>query len=125
MTTKTQMYDVPREVGIGSVIWRFDVNHRVYLKDPNTGRSTGGPIYREHWQRYTITGETPRSWITSCHSKVPKKGKHDGWAFSESEVDDYCWVEEYRHSLIREVSSCRNPAILRKIAALIGYREGA
>src|SRR5690348_13336803 len=76
-------------LAVGSTIWVFDCNRRVYAKD---GR--GGPIYREHWRPVKIASETSRSWITDWGQKVPKKGEHHGVCFTEKEVDDKSWVED-------------------------------
>ena len=107
---------------VGSEIWRFDENHRIYKKDAN-GRSNGGPIYREHWRSTTIQAETTKSWITVWGEKVPKRGPHPGYAFSASEVDDHCWVHGNRYSITRAVDRCKDANALRRIAELVGWKE--
>ena len=116
---------------IGSTVWVFDHNHRVYRKDAN-GRSVGGPIYREHWVPTEITGETARSWITR-YGKFPKKDQEcslipqGGYspltvAFTEAAVDDNVWQRDHA---VRIADLVRNADAhtLRKIAELIEYKE--
>jgi hypothetical protein len=57
-------------------VWVFDENYRVYPKK-EPGQPSGGPIYREHWVKREITGETSRSWLISegwRTVKFPKRG---------------------------------------------------
>jgi hypothetical protein len=107
-------------LGIGSTIWRFDGNYRVYAKNER-GLSTGGPIYREHWRPVQIVGETSRSWVTSYNGKAPKKGLHHGWAFTPEEVEDDIWFKDHRHK-IRDRIDRLDVKTLRAVAALIGYQ---
>lgn len=112
------------KLGIGSTVWHFDQNRRVYTDAPKD-RIWGDLIYREHWHPVEITGENRRSWITS-YGKAPKNGSHRGWAFSQAEVDDDCWRDEHRSwigDLRDTVRRCRDRGILRQIAALVGYGE--
>ena len=101
-------------LGIGSIIWRFDENHRIY-KEPR-----GGPDYRSFWRECAITGETSRSWIIGNCGKCPKRGEHVGWALSIHEVDDDVWAKDERYRIVRCVERC-NVATLRAVAALVGY----
>lgn len=39
-------------------VWVFDINRRVYPEGGGIGRS---PIYREHWRKVAVTGQTSRS----------------------------------------------------------------
>jgi len=59
---------------IGSKVWRFDSNRRVYERDERGDKRL---IYAEHFYEATITGETSRSWIvdggTWREMKVSKK----------------------------------------------------
>jgi hypothetical protein len=105
-------------LGIGSIIWRFDENHRIY-KEPR-----GGPDYRSFWRECAITGETSRSWIIGNCGKCPKRGEHVGWALSAHEVDDDVWAKDERHRIVRCVERC-NVATLRAVAALVGYMPNA
>jgi hypothetical protein len=38
-------------------VWLYDTNRRIY---PEGG---GSPIWRKHWRRFEIVGETARSWL--------------------------------------------------------------
>ena len=108
------------ELKVGDTIWRFDGSRRIY-NDKNAG-----PIYREHWVETVIQGETSRSWLVGMFRtyKVPKKGPHPGWAFSQKEVDDDCWVRCNRYKIEKSVAMVSNADVLRKVAELIGWKEG-
>ncbi len=113
---------------IGDIVWRFDQNRRVYPpKKPGAQYSFGGPIYREHWAPVTIIGETRISWLCGfglgrgCHWKAPKKGLRPGWCFSLKELDDACWVNDYRIEIVDALRQVSDADILRKIADLIGW----
>lgn len=102
-------------------IWVFDINRRIY------GPDNPGPIWREHWKKCEVLGETSRSWILDRHGqiKVPKKRNEIQrriFAFSESEIDDLEWVEKHKYKIAREVELSSNPAVLRTIASLVGYK---
>ncbi len=100
--------------------WVFDEDRRVYGKDER-GHSTGGPIYREHWEKREIIGETRVSWLLKYGGKVKKKGQW-GVAFSQEEVDRNVWEHENAYRLSELVR--RQPyEVLRKIADLIGFTE--
>jgi hypothetical protein len=113
-------------IGVGSTIWRFDPNRRVYPK-PETGRilPSCGPIYREHWVPVVITGETSRSWLWGHRRdvKIPKRGPHPGFAFTQEEVDDDVWARASRHRVSRAVEHCQDVTKLRQVAAILGVEE--
>ena len=100
--------------------WIFDINRRVYEKDEH-GRSIGGPIWREHWVKVEVVGETSRSWITNFDRRVPKKGGQ-GYAFSQEEIDRNAFVEK-RYSISNAVRMCTDYDTLKKIADIINYQE--
>jgi hypothetical protein len=109
------------ELKVGVKIWRFDGNRRVYApKKPGQLYATGGPIYRHHWHEVEIKSETSRSWVT-LYGKCPKSGDHRGWAFTEEEVNDHCWVNDYVHKIERLVGNCRDAKTLKQIAAIVGF----
>lgn len=116
-----------RDIKIGDSVWFFDVNRRVYKQDQN-GCSVGGPIWREHWRKELVIGETSRSWLVGHKydlTKLPKKGDWPrDWVASEAEVNDREWVEHHRYRISRAIDSIRDASTLRKIAELIGYEEG-
>lgn len=108
-------------VEVGCAVWVFDINLRKYRRDEN-GRSVGGPIWREHWQRQEIVGETRRSWITNYGKKIPKAGAR-GIAFSEEEIEREAFVHENSHKIAFEVQQIKDHELLKKVAELIGYKE--
>jgi len=114
------------DIKIGDSVWFFDVNRRVYQKTSD-GRSFGSPIWREHWVKREVIGETSRSWLVGYKhrpEKLPKSGKWpNDWVLSESEINDREWVEDHRHRVSNAVYACYDAAKLRKIAELIGYEE--
>ena len=106
-------------LGIGSTIWMFDNNRRIYPKPRSA--SGGGPIYREHWRPVTIEGETSRSWVTSWYgNKVPKRGPRHGVAFTEAEVNADVWAHDHRYKIVRMVELCEVET-LKAIAQAVGY----
>lgn len=119
----------PATLAVGSILWWFDTNHRVYRRDAD-GRATGGPIYREHWRETRIKSETARSWVTERGHKIDKRTGESRtaygritFAYSQAEIDDRCWIEENRYALGERVRSCSDVATLRAVAALVGYIE--
>lgn len=105
-------------IGIGSTVWRFDENRRVYPKDSGIGAS---PIWREHWRPVKIVGETSGSWVAQNDGKINKKAPGQKWAFSQAEIDEREWVEVHRHQIREHILQVTDPAVLRQIAALVGY----
>ncbi len=100
-------------------LWLFDINRRNYRRNEN-GRAYGSPIWRDHWAKHEITGETARSWITSWGKKVPKKGG-PGIAFNEADIDREAFVQEHRHRIADQIMRLTDHDTLQKVAALIGY----
>jgi hypothetical protein len=113
---------------VGDPVWYFDENRRVYK--PGT---MSPPIWREHWVRKCIIGETSRSWIVGYERQDPRDGQKlskkelaaperpKGWAFSEEEIDRLAWMHENRHALSEAVRRCRDYRTLKEIAALIAF----
>ena len=113
-------------LGIGSTVWTFDTNRRVYATDER-----GGPIFREYFQPLVITGETSKSWLAGpdwSPVKVNKKTLAIKGGFglapfvypSQEAVDDACWTKEYRIDISTAVGRCQDAAVLRQIAAILG-----
>lgn len=100
--------------------WVFDVNRRKYKTDKN-GRTIGGPIWKEHWRKVKIVGETSRSWVTSGGLKIPKKGGPQ-YAFSEDDIDRMAFVEK-SWQIADAVRYCKDYETLKRIAEMIGYRD--
>lgn len=108
------------KLGVGSTVWRFDVNRREY--EVVDGRKI---IYRSHWRPLKITGETARSWIVPQFEgdrsprKAPKKGPHRGWAFSQREVDMDVFLHNSWDSALRELREALSSDHARYIAACL------
>jgi hypothetical protein len=115
---------------IGSTIYIFEDNHRVYAKDAQ-GRSTGGPIWKEHWRPHTIDGETTQSWIVGKDWRNPikiskkelREGTLRGVCFSMEEVERKAWVKANAHYLGNVVGVQDNYELLKKIAEMVNYKE--
>ena len=107
-------------IGIGNFIWIFDINYRVYKKE-ESGRSFGAPIWKDHWRKYVIVGETSRSWIIDrWDTKIPKKGGH-GIAFSEEEINKLAFVEENKYRIAKMVEKCGYEKLIA-IANIVDYK---
>lgn len=113
------------DIKIGSPVWIFDINHRVYRRGPNGESLGGGPIWREHWVKHEIIGETSRSWVVGKwygQRKIPKKGPiPNGICFSEEEIEQRAFVEDNAHRISDLVLRCKDYATLKKIGELVGY----
>lgn len=117
---------------VGDTIWRFDRNHRVYRQGAS-GHSGGSPIFRERFRFSVIAGETSKSWILYASGlKVPKSGgdvrECGGGPFgktrvymTQAAVDDAVFRDAHQYNIARAVEYCRDVAVLRQVAALIGY----
>lgn len=117
------------ELKVGSPVWVWDENCRVYRKSAD-GRSTGGVIWREHWQKKEITSETRISWVIGENHwnqiKFPKRNPREKpwlFCFSEEELDQRCYVAENRHRIASALQNCEDYAMLKTVARAIGYEE--
>jgi hypothetical protein len=110
---------------IGDVVYSFDLNHRVYAKDPGSQFSSNGPIYREHFRQKYIVGEEGRSWLVSStpDGKYPSKvSKSKAIFLTAAQVDADCWVDAHRHKVCDVLRSCTDADMIKTVAALIGYK---
>lgn len=114
------------QISIGSTVWVFDQNRRVYARDAK-GHATGAPIWREHWVPQKVVGENRMSWITDHRMKVPKRGGA-GFALSAEELEDACWEHEHRYKILRKLEISEHHARpsdsaewLRKVAKFCNY----
>lgn len=105
-------------LAVGSIVWRFDPNHRVYKRDAR-GYGIGGPIYREHFRAILIADETRVSWVLADGSKINKRTLA-GIYPTEADVERDCWLHEHRHHVVRLVERCDYDQ-LRAIAGIVGY----
>lgn len=112
-------------IGIGSTVW---------VQIGNYNR-----IGKDRWKPFTITGETRVSWVFIDRGdtrKFPKKlpkdervrwsptwNSRDRVALTETERDDLILVEMHARRIGEDVACCQDPAILRQVAALVGYVE--
>lgn len=124
-------------LAVGSTLWIFDENRRVYAKEklpPGKLWPSGPPIWREHWRLTVIVGETRVSWILG-HDQGRKISKRDlaagtvrGVLTSERDLDAACYVNEHAHKIAERVERLvggeQAAAVLRQIAALVGYAGG-
>lgn len=114
------------QVGIGSTVWIFDSNRRVYPKPP-PGKiyAEGGPIWREHYGPHKIVGETRVSWVLDREGgrKIPKKRAPNSYiCYSQEEIDEQCWIHENRSRISHLVNRLEDPAVLREVARLVNYQ---
>lgn len=121
---------------VGSLLWQFDANRRVYRKD-GKGRSIGSPSWREHWQQVEIVSETRMSWLIDTPGsgylswssmKIAKKDFRDGkcpsgYALSEEQIDREAWVCGNAYHLGQLVARCGDYDTLKKIAEMVGYED--
>jgi hypothetical protein len=112
---------------VGSTVWIFDANHRVYRKGPDGRSLGGGPIWREHWVKREIRAETSRSWVIGEHwseRKIAKKGEQP-WdvCWSEQEITERAYVHDNAPRIADLVTRLRDYDTLKKIAELIDYVE--
>jgi hypothetical protein len=133
----------PDTFGVGSKVWVFDLNHRVYA-DKKIAKGqlwySGAPIWREHWVPKVITGETSRSWLVSTYEgdRFPTKlskaelanGTLHGVLTSQADVDAACYVNKHAFSIAERVqrlptigpgAGVKTAEVLKQIAVLVGY----
>jgi len=106
---------------IGAKLWLFDRDHRVYTPGGNDG-----PIYREYWIARYIVGEEKRSWLVSDFEdgKYARKMMKSTAAIilkTETQVEDYCWLNSNRQRLADAVGRCTDVAVLRRVANIVEY----
>lgn len=112
-------------IGIGTTLYMFNENRRVYERDENN-KAKGGPIYAEHFEPVEIHGETKVSWLCGPRysvSKVNKKEIQSGRAgsyFTAEGMVDNIWANHHRYKL-RCLVDAAAPDQLRQIAVIVGY----
>ena len=116
-------------IKVGDRLWRFDINRRVY----NGSGMNSRIIYAEHFTPHTITGETVKSWliagdygdairVSKSELREAGKGGYGGhqW-FTDSGREDDIWRHVHR-SKITDLVDRADPALLRKVAEVVGYQ---
>ena len=118
----------PVVLQIGKDVWIKDENQREYV----LGRSN--PVYRKHFRRVQIVGETSRSWLLESPSydqlKLDKKtlmlrppGGQYGLSaqvwLSEQAVEDDIFMQDKRGEVSRAVLACRDATAFREIVAVL------
>lgn len=117
-------------------VWVYDDNRRIYSDNSYSG---GKIIWREHWHEQRIVSETTKSWVTNCKVKIPKGHRHSNrtkwsrhmfgvgvhYTFDYQDVLAAEWVVDNVHDISRTVNDIRDPELLREVAKLIGYKQGA
>lgn len=106
------------DLRIGSEVYVFDGNRRVYDRAPD-GRSIGDSIYREHFYKVKIDGETPRKWKAGWHEAFKKNPYETGFYTAEM-VEDAVWKKQHAPR-IRQIIYTANASQLRAIAEILGY----
>lgn len=118
----------PPELRVGSKLWWFDENRRVY---PDTDSWSRGPIWSEHWREVEVVGETKRSWLVGTDwrpLKLPKAAFRNGacprgWARERHQIVELAWVNRHRSRIGQLVAACQDAVTLREIARLVGYED--
>jgi hypothetical protein len=121
--------------GVGSTVWVFDENRRVYPPEkmsPGQLWPSRAPIWREHWRPTVIKGETRVSWILENGRKLSKRDlagdKVRGVLTSEADLDAACYVHKHANKISDRVGrlsgGLKAAAVLRQIAALVEYDDG-
>jgi len=118
---------------VGDEVYLFDQNRRVYTRADKGCKWSGSKvIFREHFVKYKIVGETSRSWLIGVEwrpDKDPKNRKNDnpkwwgGRFYTAEEVDEACWLEANRQALGDAVKFCLDMAKLKGVAKLVGFTE--
>lgn len=116
------------EISIGTRLWRFDENRRIYQD------RASGPTYEGHFEPFVVVGETkgtwkcarneqahPRSW-SSVNKKTLREPATYGWRgrqwFTDAGRDAAIWANGRRHEIVSLVQAC-DVATLKKIAAVL------
>ena len=104
-------------------VWVFDENRRVYTEPKEGTLWTGSNcIWREHWRKVDIVGETSRSWVADNGRTIPKSGGRS-ISFSEEEIDRAAYVYENKYKIGDAVRDLNDYDLLKQVAALVGYQS--
>lgn len=110
---------------VGDTVFQFDQNLRVYPRNEK-GNTLGGPIWREHWRKVKVIGETSRSWIIGYSDvKIPKnKPLPWGICIDEKELDKRAWVNDNAHKISEKMRKIPFE-LLATVAEIIGHTPKA
>lgn len=78
------------EIGVGSTVYVFDENHRIYQP------GISSPIFREYFREQKVVGETSRSWLVGYGGRDVKridKKTREG-IFDARGVDEACELHD-------------------------------
>ena len=127
------------EIAIGTRLWRFDENRRVYSERGIRGMI----IYAEHFVAGYVVGETPGKWLCASSRdadiashpnstihvnkktlREPARGGFSGaqW-FTDEGRDANIWAKHHRPRIVSALERCRDADVLKKVAILLGYDE--
>lgn len=110
------------QIGIGSKLYEFNENTRVYL------RRNGGPSYRGHFIEVDVIGETRVSWVVGPNWSPRKVNKKDimsgraGCYFTKDAMELQIWRRHNEHR-IKSHMSLVSTEMLKAIAEMIGYES--
>lgn len=109
------------DIGIGSKVYIYDENHRVYFDD--NGKKTLSPIYKKYFISVEVVGETSRSWLVDSRFnpiKCPKKNPFShGIIYSQEMMENMVWINSNRWRIIESIRRLEDADRLRKIAEII------
>lgn len=110
-------------LGVGDSVWIFDENRRVYRDED--GNYSSRCIFRQHFCKVKVTGETRQSWILSYQNniKVNKKtlkykrgyGRDGNLYLTEDDIDKMCWIKDNKMNIIDIVRRCDNYKKLKQV----------
>jgi hypothetical protein len=115
-----------RKFTVGQRVWAFDENRRVYTE--RAGRLSGDLIYAGHFREMKVLAIDKRSYLIGWPDG--KGGEKVGFAkaermyYTDQDREDRIWKNDHRYKIVRLVERA-DVATLRKIAAIVGYKEEA
>lgn len=126
------------EIKIGTRLWCFDTNHRIYEKEDDgrsSSGSSGGPIYEKYFRERYVVGENKKSWLVS-HDKTDSPEDH--WVIKVSKVtmcaksrycigtnyytdqqkDDMVFLDKHKHNTIDAIRNISAPLLKQVMEVL-------
>jgi len=104
--------------GVGSRVWQYDGNRRVYLPG-NRAPSNAG-----HWRAFEVIAETKRSWVIDGPwgtTKLSKRGPWPTtWVRTEAEMLDLVWAADFRTQIATAIQLHATVSELRACATILG-----